>query len=161
MHNSIAELVKISVEGLSLSFDEYFARLTAMFDELCEVGVVVDDSELSLISHNGLDETYDSFVTTQIGRVDDISFDSLLGVLCSYKALLNHHSKVKGITTANSVQSSTTVVCQICKKKGHSALFCYNRHNKQHFPSKDLQVSFPDEQGIESFIFGGKCCLVF
>lgn len=60
-----------------------------MSKELREAGVVVDDGEFSLIALNGLDESYDPFVTAQTGCVEDISFTSLLGLLCSYEARLN------------------------------------------------------------------------
>lgn len=58
----------------SLSFDDYFAKLTTMSKELWEAGIVVDNGDLSLIALNGLDESYDPIVTAQIARVDDISF---------------------------------------------------------------------------------------
>lgn len=93
--------------------DEYFAKLTTMFNKLREASVIVGEGELSLIALNGLDETYDPFVTAQTTWVDDINFGSLFGLLRSYKARLNHRSEFKGITTANSVQSSTIVICQI------------------------------------------------
>lgn len=57
-----------------MTADEYFAKLTELSEELRQAGVVIDDSELSLIALNGLDETYDSFVTSQTARVDDVSF---------------------------------------------------------------------------------------
>lgn len=81
--------------------DEYFAKLTAMSEELHKAGVIVDDGELSLIAFNGLNETYDPFVTTQTTRVDDIGFGSLLSLLRSYEARLNRHLKFEGIATMN------------------------------------------------------------
>lgn len=107
-----------------------------MSEELRKVEVIVDDRELSLIVLNGLDNSYDSFVTAQTARVENISFSLLLGLLRSYDARLNHQSEFHGITTANAVQGSqntksATMTCQICDKKGHTALACFNRHNEQ------------------------------
>lgn len=63
----------------------------------------------------------------------------LLGFLRSYEARLSGHTKIKGVATANAVQSGShsPVVCQICDKKVHSALACYYRHNEQRFASKN------------------------
>lgn len=58
----------------SLTVDEYFARLTSMTEELREAGVVIDDGEFSLIALNGLDASYNPFVTAQTAHVEDISF---------------------------------------------------------------------------------------
>lgn len=58
----------------NLSANDYFTKLTTMSEELREARVIVDDDELSLIALNGLDEAYDSFVTTQTARIDGINF---------------------------------------------------------------------------------------
>lgn len=107
--------------------------------ELREAGVVIDDGELSLIALNSLDESYDSFVTSQTARIDEIPFASLLGCLRSYENHLSHQLELKGMSTANIVQTGTTssITCQICDKRGHTALACYNRHNEQRFLSKN------------------------
>lgn len=114
----------------SLSVDDFFVKLTAISEELREAGVSIDDGELSLIALNGLDETYDPFVTAQIARVEDISFASLLSLLHSYDLRLSCHYESKGIATANSIQSSSVMICQICDKKGHPALYCFNCPSK-------------------------------
>lgn len=57
-----------------------------MAEEIHEAGTMVDVGKLSLIVLNGLDTSYDPFVTTQIVRVDDISFASLLGLLRMYES---------------------------------------------------------------------------
>lgn len=127
----------------SLSFEEYFARLTAMAEELREAGVVMDEGELSLIALSGLDRSYDLFVTTQTARMDDIVFSLLLGLVRVYESRLSKISEIKGMATTNIVQSSSStysvpppseVVCQICEKKGHTTTYCFNRHNEQRFP---------------------------
>lgn len=120
----------------NLSVDDFFAKLTTLPEELREAGIIIDDDELSLIALNGLDESYDSFVTAQTARIGDINFSSLLGLLHSNEARLSRQSEIRGVAMANVVHSSSNVVsCQICGKKGHNALGCYNRHNEQRFPS--------------------------
>lgn len=123
-----------------LTDDDYVAQLTTMAEELREAGIAITDGELSLIALNGLDVSYDSFVTAQTARMEDISFASFLGLLRAYELRLNRSIESKGIAMENSVQatsSDTTVVnCQICLKNGHSAIQCFNRHNEQRFPTQ-------------------------
>lgn len=123
----------------TLSVDEYFAKLTEYSDQLRQVGVIIDDGELSLIALNGLDETYDPFVNVQMARINDISFVSMLGCLCSFDARLSRHNGFKGVSTTNTIQtgSSTSMIFQICSKRGHDALACFYRHNEQRFSSKN------------------------
>lgn len=125
----------------NLSVDDYFARLTSMADELREAGVIIEDDELSLIALTGLDDSYESFITSQTARVDEIDFSALLGLLRSYEGRLCRLAQLKGVATANIAQSSLSVkpvqsssgviICQVCKKNGHDALACFNRHNEQ------------------------------
>lgn len=103
-----------------------------MVEELREAGVVVDDGELSVIVLNGLDTSYDPFVTSQMTRVEDIPFASLLGLVRLYEARIERFSEFKGTATANVIQShsssfsSSTIICQICEKKGHTTIYCFN-----------------------------------
>ncbi|KMZ75993.1 hypothetical protein ZOSMA_108G00310 [Zostera marina] len=48
---------------------------------------------------------------------------------------LSRHIEIGDVAMANTVQSSI-IVCQICKKREHSAISCFNRHNEQLFPTK-------------------------
>lgn len=84
----------------SLSINEYFPELTEISEELREAGIIVDDGELSLIALNGLNESYDPFVTA---RVDENSFSLLLSFLHSYEACLSRHTEIRTIATANAV----------------------------------------------------------
>lgn len=52
-----------------------------MAEESCEAGIPLDDDELSLISLNKLDSSYDAFVTAHTARVDEVSFASFQGRL--------------------------------------------------------------------------------
>lgn len=123
--------------------DDYFSKLTGLFEDLREAGVVIEDGELSLIALNGLNEAYDSFVTSQTARIDEICFASLLGSLHTFDNRISRHCSTT-LPTANAVQSkvSVSLVCQICDEKGHSALGCYNRQNEQRFPSSNDRAKF-------------------
>jgi len=128
--------------------DDYFVKISIMAEELHQTGVIIDDGELSLIVLNGLDDSYESFITSQMARIEDIDFSSLLGALRSFESRRHRIIGRKGFATANIVQSTPSatlasstissasgiVICQICDKKGHHTRACYNRHNEQRFP---------------------------
>lgn len=75
-------------------------------------------------------------MTAQTARVDNISFASLLGLLRSYESWLNRNNEIRAFLIANTIQSANIVICQICEKRGHMAIACYNQHNEQWFPTK-------------------------
>lgn len=122
------------------SVDDYLTELTRLMEEVREVGVALDDGELTLIALNGLDSTYESFVTAQLARVDDISFAFFQGLLWSHEERFSKNSAIIGMFhMANAVSTDSifgnTITCQICLKKGHSAIACFNRHNESRFPT--------------------------
>lgn len=52
---------------------------------------MLDDGELMLITLNGLDASYDAFVTTQKAPVDDITFATFQGLLQAHEDILIQH----------------------------------------------------------------------
>jgi len=61
--------------------DTFVIELTQLAEEVCEVGVALDDGELTLIALNGLDASYDAFITAQMARADEIAFATFQGLL--------------------------------------------------------------------------------
>lgn len=94
------------------------------------------------IALNRLDQSYDPFVTTHTTRIDDMSFASFLGLLRAYESCLQQSLDFRSLRsfTTKKFQTgpsdSTTIICQICGKKGHFDIACFNRHNKQRFPTQ-------------------------
>lgn len=87
-----------------------------------------------LIVHNGLDTTYEAFVTAQSSQEDDILFTVFQGLLQAHDERFVHTSLPARMPMANAI-STDVIICHICQKKGHSAISCYNRHNKNRFPT--------------------------
>lgn len=111
----------------------YLKELTHLAEEVQEARVALDDGELTLIALNGLNASYDAFVTAQTAREDDITFAAFQGLLQAHDERYSHSSSTIVMPMANAA-SSEVVVYQICQKKGHSAISCYNRHNENRFP---------------------------
>lgn len=61
--------------------DAYLMEITHLTKEVREAGVALDDKELTLVTLNGLDSSYDAFVTAQIARADEITFVAFQGML--------------------------------------------------------------------------------
>lgn len=111
-----------------------------MIEELRKVGIPVDNDKLTLIVLHGLDQTFDSFITTHMARIYNISFSVFLGLLYAYVSRLQHALEFGGITSANIMQTVNpeygAIIWQICGKKGHSAIVCFKYHNEQCFPTQ-------------------------
>lgn len=123
-----------------LSVDDYLAKITILANELRDLGVIVDNGELFLISPNDLNASYDAFINSQTARTDEDCFTSFSHLLCEYDAQSNTRpSEHQFIVFTNYVRESrannSTITCQICTTLGHSTLACYNRHNEQKFPT--------------------------
>lgn len=114
------------------SVDEYLAELTWLVEEVCEVGVALDDGELILIALNGLDLSYEAFVTAQSARADEVSFAAFQGMLRAHEERFGR-SPAPGMIPMANIVSNDTVTCQICLKKEHLAIACFNRHDKSRF----------------------------
>jgi len=112
-------------------------ELTRLAEEVREAGVPLDDSELSLVALNGLDSTFDAFVTSLTARADDLSFAAFSGLLQAHDERNLRPLPQPAVPMANMISNpnSGIVTCQICLKRGHSAIACYNRHNEVCFPT--------------------------
>lgn len=65
--------------------EAYIMELTRLAEEVREAGVPLDDGELTLIVLNGLDVSYDVFITAQTARAYDIMFAAFQGLLLTHE----------------------------------------------------------------------------
>lgn len=63
--------------------EAYVMELTHLVEEVYEAGVALDDEELTLIALNGLDTSYDAFVTVQKAWANEISYNDSYGKYCN------------------------------------------------------------------------------
>lgn len=73
------ELSTFKKDGLSA--DEYLAALSKKADEVRDAGISMDDGELTLIALDGLDASYDAFVTAVTASAGDLTFAEFKGLL--------------------------------------------------------------------------------
>lgn len=115
-----------------LYVEDFIAELTRLAKEAHEVGVALDDGELTLIALNNLDNSYDAFVTAQSARADEITFAEFQGLLQAHKNRYSRPTAATSFPMANAV-TKDGVICQICLKRGHTVILCFNRHNESRF----------------------------
>lgn len=124
--------------------DDYIAKVTVLMDSLAATGEVVRESEMIQVTLAGLGDEFEAFTTAITTRYDpDLTFSQLCELLMDQDirieksrsteiqvANVNGHSK-SGPTRA---PSKSETRCQICTKRDHNALDCYNRLNTSRFP---------------------------
>lgn len=69
-----------------LTADQYLSSISKKVDEVRDVGIIVDNEELALFALDGLNFSYDAFVTTVTTTSGDISFSKFKGLLKAHKA---------------------------------------------------------------------------
>lgn len=98
-HNSVSSAASHTLFHIPRSL----AEITRLAEEVREAGVALDDGELTLIALNGLDATYETFITAQSARTDDIPFAAFQGLLQAHEERFGRHSLSTGIPMANAV----------------------------------------------------------
>lgn len=75
--------------------DQYLAAISKKADEVRDTGINIKDEELVLFALDGLDSSYDTFVTVITATTRDISFSEFKGLLKARESTLsrNHLSR--------------------------------------------------------------------
>lgn len=68
-----------------LTTDQYLVVISRKVDEVRDAGIVVDDEEIAPFVLNGLDSSYDAFVTAVTATSGDISFSKFKGLLKAHE----------------------------------------------------------------------------
>lgn len=122
---------------------QYLQNISIAKDKLASAGEKLRDSQIILIALGGLGPEYKLFVTSITTRFDhSMSFTQLQQLLMDYDL----QEKQSAIVEANMVNKSTkseeknigtisqSQPCQICSRKGHGTINCFNRANFIRFP---------------------------
>ncbi|KAI0507673.1 hypothetical protein KFK09_013800 [Dendrobium nobile] len=154
------ELHNVSMKNLSMS--QYLTEIKKIVDQIASAGSTVDSEDVMIYILNGLPPSYQPFAASIRTMQTSLTLDNLYALLISEEIHLQaaatkfptsvdtqtalYASNYRGrrgrsrpsqekIQTTRSVPSSG-VICQICKKKGHSAEACWHRLNPNYIPSQ-------------------------
>ncbi|PKU65158.1 Retrovirus-related Pol polyprotein from transposon TNT 1-94 [Dendrobium catenatum] len=152
------ELQNISMRNLSMQ--DYLMEIKKTVDLIISAGCNLDNEDIILHILNGLPPPYQSFKTAVRTLQTPLSLDNLYAMLISEEIHLRQDSqrfsshtdnqaalytnrgrsrRGRGSTYQTSQNNSKTgskssIICQICTKRGHSADVCWHRHNSKYVP---------------------------
>lgn len=132
--------------------EEFVTKVSVIKDALAATGEPLKESEVILITLGALGDEFESFVTSITTKYDSsMTFAGLCELLMDHEMRLQKsqpsaslsvntavksYSKKYEVAETTPAQSKTELRCQICSRKGHSALNCYNRLNITQFKPK-------------------------
>lgn len=110
------------------NMEEHLLKLMQYYDELCQIGHVVDDKQFVSIIMTSVGEEYDSLITA----LDCRNEDELTLDLVKCKLLDEYERKSKNQFSENQEESQSSVFkfstksyyCDFCKAKGHVKKSC-------------------------------------
>lgn len=100
------------------------------------------DADVVLLVLAGLGDDFEALIQHVTSRRDEVTYRELKGMLTDIEVRRGRTNVVSPLSV-NMVESEKTtkggkylktIPCQICSKKGHRALNCYNRFNITKFP---------------------------
>lgn len=92
-----------NIKKYGRSVEAYIMELTKLAEEVRDAGVALDDGELTLIMLNGLDDSYEGFVTAQLARADDMTFAAFQGLLQTQEERYVRSTAAASVSMANSI----------------------------------------------------------
>lgn len=136
-----------TVKQGSNSVATYCDSIKRICDSLRSIGEPVVESDLVLQTLHGLNTNYNMFVLNIENSESQPNFAQLRSRLIMYEERINQQAEfgeksvpVSAMTAErfgeppphnSSKERSNGVLCQICRKQGHSADRCYFRYNSQ------------------------------
>ncbi|KAI0507298.1 hypothetical protein KFK09_013420 [Dendrobium nobile] len=152
------ELHNIALKNSTMT--QYLTEIKTLVDKIVAAGSVVDTEDIILYILNGLPPSYQSFKTAIRTMLTPIHLDQLYPLLLSEEVnLASDAAKVsnnsdpnmalfvyrgrgrrsRGRNSSNTTKeprnsASSSLTCQICLKKGHSAASCWHKANLQYTP---------------------------
>lgn len=88
-----------------LTADQYLTAISKKVDEVRDASISVEDEELALFALDGLDSSYEAFVTAVTATLGEISFSEFKGLLKAHEAQILRDSACP-LPSANFTQIS-------------------------------------------------------
>ncbi|PKU87026.1 Retrovirus-related Pol polyprotein from transposon TNT 1-94 [Dendrobium catenatum] len=151
------ELHNITMKNQSMT--QYLTDIKSLVDQIAAAGATVDDEDIILYILNGLPQPYQSFKTAIRTMLVPISLDNLYSLLLSEEVNIasdtaraiakqdpdtalyasrgrgrRNHNNLPQNSNNRSKTSTSSIICQICNKKGHTTANCWHRMNSQYVP---------------------------
>lgn len=135
------------------NMEDHLSKLMQYYDELCEIGHVIDDQQFVSIILTSVGEEYDNLVTAlDCRKEDELTLDM---VKC--KLLDEYDRKNKTENKENSAyMAQTTKYCDFCKGAGHLKKSCFKfeqwlKQKKHNEEKKDTEVNESAKAVISSW----------
>ncbi|KAI0510738.1 hypothetical protein KFK09_011347 [Dendrobium nobile] len=146
------ELHNISMRNLSMQ--EYLTDIKKIVDQITSTGSTLDTKDIIIYILNGLPPPYQSFKTSIWHLQSPLTLDNFYAMLITEELHLRvdtqclsaqpdnntalyttrgrgrrRRGRTQSFTTPPRTASKSSLTCQICTKRGHSADVCWHRHN--------------------------------
>lgn len=149
----------------NMSVSDYYSKMKGYSDEMAAAGRRIDDEELVEHILTGLNPEFESVVSALVARVEPVSLDELYSQLLSFETRMelyrgpdqssanmagrgrgnfgrgrgndsNTRQGGQGYTNKRSFNNDRLPLCQVCFKRGHTAVECWHRFDEDYTPDE-------------------------
>lgn len=128
-----------------MSMTDYLKKISVAKEKLASTSEKLHDSQVILIALGGLGPEYQPFVTSITTRFDhSMTFSSFQHLLMDHDLQFSvqrqtavpfeAHAIVRSGVKSDDQVPKSKLQCQLCTRKGHVAVDCYNRISFGDFP---------------------------
>ncbi|KAF8377256.1 hypothetical protein HHK36_030631 [Tetracentron sinense] len=161
----------------SSSMSDYLRKFKSLCDSLAAIGHPVSDEDRVFWVLNGLGPSYESFVTSVLAKPPFPSYDQLIPNLISQDIHVGEHGSIhdtaffsqstnrtfrigqrstrfnsshqtRGNPNKASILGAPPLICQVCRKQGHSAIDCWHRFNNTYTSKHNQQPPSPPSHAL-------------
>ncbi|PKU66732.1 Retrovirus-related Pol polyprotein from transposon TNT 1-94 [Dendrobium catenatum] len=157
------ELNSISMKNQTMI--QYLTAIKTLVDQIAAAGSTIESEDIIMYILNGLPQQYQAFKTTIRTMQSSLSLDNFYSLLISEEIHVHNDAARLSLQTdqqaalyagrgrfkrtrgrpqpaqqnTNRESSKPISICQICNKKGHSAISCWHRLNVNYVPQQHTE----------------------
>ncbi|WVZ51721.1 hypothetical protein U9M48_002836, partial [Paspalum notatum var. saurae] len=160
----------------NMTMSEYFSKMKSLADDMAASGKPIEEELVSYIL-TGLDYEYDSVVSAVLARVEPITVSELYMQLTSFDGRIDlrqgrgnfrgregnrggtigdrnpgrgHGAAGPGGKSNNAAGRPAKPICQVCNKKGHTAVDCWHRYDPDYVAANRSAAVATNNYGVDS-----------